>query len=220
MVKKRWGKTDFYIFHVGNAAAAETLVTADTGGTLRDGRLRNQGFADSPDFQWISHNPHSFQDLEAFKERCLLIPCQESWDVYRTKRPTYLRSPLICNQKKSTPQSLIDANHSWVWVKTIAASGLCQRGKFLNSSERAWVFFLPSEILDAALLFVVVGRFTIVLVFQKAQGRIKPFGFLARESKILTTSEILGSWGGVCHASYAKQTVKIWPWTICWFLIS
>lgn len=57
-------------------------------------------------------------------------------------------------------------------------------------------------------MVVAAGRFTIVLVCQKAQERIKPFHFLARESKILTTSEILGSWGEVCHASYTKQTVK------------
>lgn len=80
MGDKRWGKTDFCIFHVGSAAAAETLAIAGTGGTLPD-RLRNQGIADSPDFQWISHNPHDFQDSEAFKECPLLIHCQESWDV-------------------------------------------------------------------------------------------------------------------------------------------
>lgn len=36
MGEKRWGKTDFCIFHVGNAAAAETVAIADTGGTLPD----------------------------------------------------------------------------------------------------------------------------------------------------------------------------------------
>ena len=36
MGEKIWGKTEFYIFHVGNAAAAETVTIADTGGTFPD----------------------------------------------------------------------------------------------------------------------------------------------------------------------------------------
>lgn len=57
-------------------------------------------------------------------------------------------------------------------------------------------------------MVVAAGRFTIVLACQKAQDSIKPSHFLARELKILTTSEILGSWGKVCHASYAKVSVS------------
>lgn len=95
-------KTGFYIFHVGNAAAAaETVAVADTGGTFPD-RLHNQGLADSPDFQWMSHNAHSLQELSSHslsgESGCL-----------RNHRCTEIISDL--QPKKTTPQNL-DANHS------------------------------------------------------------------------------------------------------------
>lgn len=67
MGEKRGGKTDFCIFCVGNVAAAETLAIADTGGTLPDRPVEKPRIYNSPDFQWISYNLHSFQDLEACK---------------------------------------------------------------------------------------------------------------------------------------------------------
>lgn len=53
MGEKRGGKTDFCTFCVGNVAAAETLATADTGGTLPDRQVEKLRIYNSPNFQWI-----------------------------------------------------------------------------------------------------------------------------------------------------------------------
>lgn len=49
MGEKRGGKTDFCIFCVGNTAAAETLATADTGGTLPDRQVEKLRIYNSHD---------------------------------------------------------------------------------------------------------------------------------------------------------------------------
>lgn len=130
MREKRGGKTDFCIFCVGNTAAAETLTIADTGGTLPDRQIEKLRIYNSPDFQWISYKLHSFQDLEAYKGCTHSLSgvwgCLQNYKTYLSEVISYLQT------KISTPQNLIDANHTWVWVKTINAAELCQRGKFLN----------------------------------------------------------------------------------------
>lgn len=161
------GKDWFLHFCVGTAAAAETLATADTGGTLPDRQVEKIRIYNSPDFQWISYNLHSFQDLEVYKG------CTHSlsgvWGYLQTYQ-TYLSEVTSYLQtKKSTPQNLIDVNHTWVWVKTINAAELCQRGKFFNH----FFFFPPTGNSRCSIVFVVVaaGRFTMVFSMPEDTGK-------------------------------------------------
>lgn len=100
MGEKRGEKTDFCIFCVGNAAAAETLAIADTGGTLPDRQVEKPRIYNSPDFQWISYILHSFQDLEACKGCSYslsgVLGCLQNY--------IYLKSRLTCKQQKVHPK--------------------------------------------------------------------------------------------------------------------